>query len=292
MKISQSQFTRVRGLRYHVRTWGEPAAPRLFMLHGWMDVSASFQFLVDALEQDWYVIAPDWRGYGLSEWTPQGYWVPDYLGDLEALLSQYSPAAPARLIGHSLGGNIACLYAGIRPQRVTHVVSLDAIGLPRADASEAPARYQNWLDQLADPPQFAPYANFDAVAARLKKSNPRLDDAKAQFLARHWAEETADGRARLRSDPAHKIVYPVLYRLEESMACWRAVSARVLLVEAEDSTIRKWIGEHPDEFTARKSAFANLREHTLRDAGHMLHHDQPEQLAAVIEAFLTASSGA
>jgi pimeloyl-ACP methyl ester carboxylesterase len=288
VKSSHSLFATVRGLRYHVRTWGEPSAPRLFMLHGWMDVSASFQFLVDALKQDWYVIAPDWRGYGLSEWTPQGYWIPDYLGDLEALLSHYSPDAPARLIGHSLGGNLACLYAGIRPPRVSHVVSLDAFGLPRTEANEAPARYRRWLDELLDPPQFAPYADLDAVAARLKKNNPRLDDAKAQFLARHWAEVLADGSARLRSDPMHKVVYPVLYRLEESMACWRAVTAKVLLVEPEDSFSRNWINEHPDEFAARKKAFARLQEHTVRDAGHMLHHDQPLALAAVIEEFLGA----
>ena len=290
MKSSHSQFTTVRGLRYHLRSWGEPTAPRLFMLHGWMDVSASFQFLVDALKQDWYVLAPDWRGYGLTEWTPQGYWIPDYLGDLDALLTQYSPEAPARLVGHSLGGNIACLYAGVRPQRVSHVVSLDAFGLPRTDPAEAPGRYRRWLDELADAPAFAPYASLDAVAARLKKSNPRLTDDKARFLAAHWAEVLPDGSARLRSDPAHKLVYPVLYRLEESLACWRAVTAQVLLVEAEDATIRKWIAEHPDDFAARKTAFANLREHTVNDAGHMLHHDQPQALAAVIEEFLDVSA--
>jgi pimeloyl-ACP methyl ester carboxylesterase len=253
-----------------------------------MDVSASFQFLVDALKQEWYVLAPDWRGYGLSEWTSQGYWVPDLLGDLDAVLAQYSPQAPVRLVGHSLGGNIACLYAGVRPQRVSHVVSLDAFGLPRTDPGEAPGRYRRWLDELADPPQLAPYADLEAVIARLRKNNPRLNEDKARFLAAHWAEVLPDGSARLRADPAHKLIYPVLYRLEESLACWRAVTARVLLVEAEDATIRKWIAEHPDEFAARKSAFANVREHLLKDAGHMVHHDQPQALAAVIEEFLGA----
>jgi pimeloyl-ACP methyl ester carboxylesterase len=57
----------VRGLRYHVRHWGDPQAPKIFMMHGWMDMSASFQFMVDALQQEWHVIAPDWRGFGLSE---------------------------------------------------------------------------------------------------------------------------------------------------------------------------------------------------------------------------------
>ena len=64
MKPSQSHILQIRGLRYHMRTWGDPRDPKLVLLHGWMDVSASFQFLVDALRRDWYVIAPDWRGFG------------------------------------------------------------------------------------------------------------------------------------------------------------------------------------------------------------------------------------
>ncbi|MBI4193780.1 MAG: alpha/beta hydrolase, partial [Betaproteobacteria bacterium] len=65
MKASRSHYHDIRNVRYHVRTWGEPHQPALFLLHGWMDVSASFQFLVDCFREDWYVIAPDWRGFGL-----------------------------------------------------------------------------------------------------------------------------------------------------------------------------------------------------------------------------------
>ena len=118
MKPSQSHILQIRGLRYHMRTWGDPRDPKLVLLHGWMDVSASFQFLVDALRRDWYVIAPDWRGFGLSEWVAGGYWFPDYIGDLEALVAQVSPDAPVSLVGHSMGGNVAGLYAGVRPARV------------------------------------------------------------------------------------------------------------------------------------------------------------------------------
>src|SRR5689334_20097331 len=103
MRESQSRFLTIRGLRYHVRTWGNENAPKLVMLHGWMDVSASFQFLVDALEKDWHVLAPDWRGYGLSEWPQDGYWFHDYIGDLDALVREISPDAPVDLVGHSLG---------------------------------------------------------------------------------------------------------------------------------------------------------------------------------------------
>ena len=103
----------------------------MWLLHGWMDVSASFQFLVDALERDWYVIAPDWRGFGLSEWAAGGYWFLDYLGDLDVLLRLLAQDRSVNLVGHSMGGNVANLYAGVRPERVRKLALLEGFGLPR-----------------------------------------------------------------------------------------------------------------------------------------------------------------
>ena len=114
MRQSESRFVTIRGLRYHVRHWPAAGAPKIVLLHGWMDVSASFQFLVDELAQDWDVYAPDWRGYGLTEWgRADCYWFPDYIADLDALLREISSMEPVNLVGHSLGGNVAALYAGV-----------------------------------------------------------------------------------------------------------------------------------------------------------------------------------
>ena len=107
MKSTRSEWINIRGLQYHIRHWGEPDAPVLFMLHGWMDVSASFQFLVDSLQGEWHVIAPDWRGFGLSDHAAGNYWFPDYLADLDAILQHYSPEQSVNLVGHSLGANVA-----------------------------------------------------------------------------------------------------------------------------------------------------------------------------------------
>ena len=99
MKPSRSEFISVRGLRTHVRHWGRQGAPVIFMVHGWMDVGASFQFVVDSLAGDWHVIAPDWRGFGQTERSGgDTYWVPDYLGDLDAMLDHYSPGAAVNLL--------------------------------------------------------------------------------------------------------------------------------------------------------------------------------------------------
>ena len=285
MKPSQSHIHSIRNLRYHVRTWGDARAPKMFLLHGWMDVSASFQFLVDCFQRDWYIVAPDWRGFGLTEWARDGYWFPDYYADLDALLEIYLPDSPALIVAHSMGGNVASTYAGLRPQRVAKLVLLEGFGVARTKPADAPARYARWLDQLRDPPHFKTYASFAAVAARLKKNNPRLTDDKAQFLAQHWARQTAPGEVSLHSDAKHKIVNPVLNRMEEILACWQRITAPVLWVLGAQTAARGWRADSAEQLAARKAAFSGLREVVLEDCGHMMHHDQPAQLAAIVEQF-------
>lgn len=286
MKPSTTESIDIRGLRCQVRLWGEPGAPLLFLLHGWMDVSASFQFVVDALERDWRVVAPDWRGFGGSQWRGDAYWFPDYVADLECLLDHYASGAPADLVGHSMGGNIACLYAGIRPQRVHRLVSLDGFGLAATAPEEAPERYRKWLDQLrAGAPQRV-YADFEALAARMRRDNPRLSAERARFLAEHAGRADAHGQVRLVADGYHRIVSPILYRLEEAKACWREVEAPVLWVlGAESELLRRFVGQE-DDYRARIACFRDFREVRVADAGHMLQHDQPERVARLIEEFL------
>lgn len=289
MKVSESQFLDIRGRRLHVRLWGAETAPVLVLLHGWCDVSASWQFVVDALARDWRIVAPDWRGFGLSEWNNDVYWFPDYMADLDALLLHYSPQAPVRLVGHSLGGNAACLYAGIRPARVARLINLEGLGLRRYAPDEAPERYANWLDQLRDTPSFRSYPDRSAFAARLQKENPRLSDEKAGFLAQQMGEDDGAGGIHLAADPFHRWVNPTIYRVEEAKAIWRQVTAPVLWVTAADSAIFKQLfAIDSEEYRSRIACFREVREVMLQDCGHNLHHDQPQQVAQLIEEFFIA----
>ena len=289
MKACDSEFVQIRGRRLHVRVWGRTSAPLLVLLHGWCDVSASWQFVVDALERDWRVLAPDWRGFGLSEWNRDVYWFPDYIADLDALLQHFSPQSPVRLVGHSLGGNAACLYAGIRPGRVAGLMNLEGLGLRRYMPDEAPGRYSNWLDQLRDTPTFRSYPDRQAFAARLQKENPRLSDLKAQFLARHLGEDDGAGGIHLAADPFHRWVNPTIYRVEEAMAIWRLVTAPVLWVTAADSFIFKQLFAIDSvDYRNRIACFRKVREVMLEECGHNLHHDQPQQVARLIEEFFIA----
>lgn len=290
MKVSRSEFITVRGLRYHIRHWGDEGLPKLFLMHGWMDVSASFQFMVDALKKDWHVIAGDWRGFGLTDNSGgDTYWFADYVADLDAILQHYSPDEPVNLLGHSMGGNIVMIYAGVRPHRIKRLINFEGFGMPLTSPDQTPGRYAKWLDELGTVPSLRAYATLADVAARLQKTNPRLSDERAAFLAAHWAVSDAQGQWQLLGDPVHKLSSPVLYHVEDVMSCWKSISAPVLWVEAKDTEAWRWVGSKElarVEIDRRITFIPNVRTEMVSSAGHMLHHDQPELLASLIENFL------
>jgi pimeloyl-ACP methyl ester carboxylesterase len=290
-RTARSEFLPVRGLRYHVNVWGEPSPqePPLVMVHGWMDVGASFQFVVDAMAHERCVIAPDWRGFGRSD-APgaDSYWFPDYLGDLDALLDALAPGRAVDLAGHSMGGNVVMIYAGVRPERVRRLVNLEGFGLPESRPQSAPKRYRQWLDELKAPMELRAYPGLQAVAGRLAKNNPLLTSDKAAWLAQHWSQRRDDGQWHILGDPAHKRVNPTLYRKDEVLECWQRIAAPVLWVEGDRTDVTKWWGDrYPRaEFEARLALIPDLQREVLSPCGHMLHHDQPEALARLLERFL------
>jgi pimeloyl-ACP methyl ester carboxylesterase len=294
-RIPRNLFVPIRNLKYHVLEWGEPGPGKtpIVMVHGWMDVGASWQFVVDAFDQDRWVIAPDWRGYGLTESPPaDNYWFPDYLADLDFLVDHFSPGAPVDLVGHSMGGNIAMLYAGTRPQRIRRLVNLEGFGMPATKAAMAPGRLAKWIDELKSLHRgeldLKPYDSPDGVARRLMRTNARLTQDKADWLARHWARADADGRWRILGDPAHKIINAQLYRVDEVLETYKSIAAPTLAVEASDNSLEKWWnGKYTlAEYHERLSLIPDCRTAKVQDAGHMLHHDQPRQVAQLIEAHL------
>ena len=294
----RTRLVPVRNVQYQLREWGDaslvtPERPLLVLTHGWMDVGASFQFIVDELARlegpTRHVVALDWRGYGGS--TSGGvdaFWFHDYLGDLDTVLDLLAPGAAVDLAGHSMGGNVVMSYAGVRPARIRRLVNLEGFGLPESAPAQAPSRLAKWLDELKEPALLRSYESVDEVAARLRKNNPRLSADKAAWLAPHWSERRADGRWHILGDPAHKRVNPVLYRVEEVLAGWRRIAAPVLWVEGANTDVTKFWGDrYPRaEFEARLAQVAQVERLLLEDCGHMLHHDQPAAVAARLRTFL------
>ena len=299
-RLARSSFVPLRGLRYHVHQWGDaslvtPSRPPLVLLHGWMDVGASFQFVVDALAAaegfERWVIAPDWRGFGLTD-TPGAdtYWFPDYLGDLDALLDALAQDRIIDLLGHSMGGNVVMSYAGVRPARIRKLINLEGFGLPQTRPDQGPRRMVQWLDELKQPQPLRDYASVDEVAARLLKNNPLLTPDKAAWLAPHWSAPRADGRWHILGDPAHKLANPVLYQVDQILETWKLITAPLLWVEGDQTDVARWWGNRytKEEFHQRLAVVPSVQKATLAPCGHMLHHDQPAALALQLSAFLAS----
>jgi pimeloyl-ACP methyl ester carboxylesterase len=279
----RTSIRRIRGFDCAIHEWGDPGQPRFVYLHGFFDCAATFQLVVDALERDWHVIAPDLRGFGDSRGAAESYWFPDYLADLDALLAESWPDGPVRLVGHSMGANVAGLYAGAFPDRVGALVNLEGFGLDDSDPDDAPARYRQWIEAGREMPTLTRYADFAALAERICGRNARMDRAAAEYVARCWGREE-DGEVRLAADPRHRLVNPVLYRRAEAEACWRAVTADVLLVAGGKSEFARGADERLG-VASLDLPFPNASVRVIEEAGHMLHFDAPAELAAAIEAF-------
>jgi pimeloyl-ACP methyl ester carboxylesterase len=294
-RTPRNQFVRVRNLDYHVLVWGEPRAGEapLILVHGWMDVAASWQFVVDAFARDHHIIAPDWRGYGLTQGPAvDNYWFPDYMADLDFLLDHFSPDAPVNLVGHSMGGHVAMMYSGSRPSRIRRLVNLEGFGGAASAADQAPKRFAKWMDELKTfhrgEMELKTYADAAGVAGRLMKTNRRLDTAKADWLATHWARQDQAGTWRILGDAAHKITNAQLFRVDEVLALYGAISAPTLAVEASDDSLSQWWeGRYTlADYHERLKSVPDCRTARVEDAGHMLHHDQPAEVARLIEAFI------
>ena len=295
-KPSRSEFVPIRHLSYHVLQWGTPSPDKtpLVMVHGWMDVAASFQFVIDAMKDEHWIIAPDWRGFGLTE-TPDvdHFFFPDYLADLDQLLDHYVGNRKVHLIGHSMGGHVATVFAGVRPERVETLINLEGFGMPATRPTQAPSRLAKWMDQLkalhSGEIDLKPYPSLEAVAQRLIKTNPRLGEDKAHWLAQHWARPDEQGQWRILGHAAHKVINPNLFKTDETQAIYERITAPVLCVVADSDSMSQWWKDSYtlDEFKQRIAAVPKLTHAVISDAGHMLHHDQPEALARLIEEFLS-----
>jgi pimeloyl-ACP methyl ester carboxylesterase len=290
LRTPRHETLRLRGLDHHLRRWGPvPSASQLpvILLHGWQDTGDTFQFMVDAFRNDRPLAALDWRGFGRSGWAQEGYWFPDYLADLDALLEQLSPDVPARIVAHSMGGNIACLYAGLRPDRVRCIVNLEGFGLPRNSPQQAPLQLRKWLEQVKTVPALKDYESFEQLASVIRFRYPRFTATQSAFVAQAWGRLDPDGRVRLWGDARHRRVNPILYKREEAEACWRGIKAPILMLSGDQSEYLTKLGADGAE-AAFRAVMPTIEIAQIKGAGHMLHIERPDLVAPLVENFLSA----
>jgi pimeloyl-ACP methyl ester carboxylesterase len=279
----------VNDAQYSVRSWGPPDATPLVLLHGTRDTSVTFQFLVDSMAHSWRIVAPDLRGHGGTPGVERCGWFHDYLADIEVLLESLFPARAVNLVGHSLGGNLASTLAGLCPGRVHRLVVLDAFGIMPPTPTAFVDVMTRWLNGVEDPSrQQKSYASFELMAKALQRSNPRLPEDKALYLAANSARPChPQGYTWLFDSTTHRSI-PTFHSLDEWIACWKRIEAPTLWVASSDPLVGS-VRSDPDAFRYVLEHIGRERLATMPNTGHNLHHDAPGPLAELIETFLTGA---
>ena len=276
-------FAESQRLRLSYWTWGDRSRPPLILLHGKRDQARSWDALAAGLAGEWYAAAADLRGHGDSQWAVGSHYLfTDYIADLVALIEALGP--PASLVGHSGGGLIATLTAGLYPEHVRRVVAIEGTGahlerLPRAE----PDSLRAWVDHTRSlerrPGRLLP--SMEAAAERMRRGNPRLSPERALELAAH-AVRPAEGGYRWKFDPWVDSSDPIELRPEEAPPIWARAGCPVLLIIGEEAARRGVQSQDDTRY------FPDARAVVVADAGHWVHHDQP---AAVLEAIRRFATG-
>ncbi|MGH7830879.1 MAG: alpha/beta fold hydrolase [Candidatus Binatia bacterium] len=285
----QRQRVTLNGLSFQVYTWGKPAKPKLFLIHGWLDSGAGYDFVCRALERDFFCIAPDLRGYGRTGHgqNPLGYFFFEHLADLHALFRRFSPREAVRVLGHSLGGALIGIYAGAFPERVSHFINVEGFAFRDNPPGRGPQKLRQWIEARPAKP-FKTYPTRRAFARQYRKIHPRLTEERAAYLAEVLTKKVPRGYC-LRADPLQRLADPAVFTREMILAFWREIRARCLLVSAAETNINDWI-QVPDLEKELEERFRHFPPGSPRvvipDCGHMVHYDQPEQLAEHCRRFL------
>lgn len=287
MQQPQSHFYQSHGLRLHYWDWGNAAAPPLLLIHGGKDHGRSWDGLARALQPHFHVIAQDLRGHGDSDWARGGsYALPEYVYDLTRL-PPLADAPRATVIGHSMGGMIAMLYAGTFPKKVNRLVVLDGVTVrPDAKMAAVHERMIKWLGQLERLEGREPrrYATIAAAAAQMRAHNKRLKPELALHLATYGARRNDDGSYSWKFDPYQRVTAPHRLAPQEYAGLWAQISCPTLLLFAGESFI------DPAQAAEASRSFKDVRAEIVADAGHWLQHDRPDEVLRLIGQFVELPS--
>ncbi len=284
MKEPRDHSINVRGLKIHYLEWGERGGEPLILIHGFLDHARSWEPFVASMQKKFrkpmWIVAPDCRGHGESGWVGAGgyYHFPDYLFDLDSLIHNLG-ASYVTLMGHSMGGTISFLYTGTFPKRVRRLILVEGMGPLGLNFSDAPPRMEKWISEVKALGRKRPaeYSTLEEAAQRLQRKNPRLKLDLALHLARWGMKQADNGKWVWKFDPLHRTTAPQPFYSEQALEFFRRIECPVLLIQGKEShqALR------PD-MQERLKAIAHRTLVEIKDAGHLVHHDNPDGLADVV----------
>jgi pimeloyl-ACP methyl ester carboxylesterase len=274
-------------LRLHYVDWGNEDAPPLLLVHGGRDHCRNWDWVAEALRDDYHIIAPDLRGHGDSQWMVGGsYNQIDYVYDVAQLLRQ-TGMTPVTIIGHSLGGSISLLYSGLYPDTVTKLVSIEGMGPPPdivRQRIEQPIadRLHLWMDDLRKLSGRMPrrYATLEDAYERMQTENPHLTEAQARHLTIHGSNQNEDGTYSWKFDNYVRAFPPAGLDFQQQYGLWSRITCPTLLIRGTES----WASDPLED--GRAEHFRNARVVSVEEAGHWVHHDRLDEFVAITRDFL------
>ena len=274
-------------LRLHYADWGNPDAPPLLLIHGGQDHCRNWDWVAQELRGDYHIIAPDLRGHGDSAWSPSGeYGMSAYVYDIAQLIHQQN-LAPVRIIAHSMGGNVALRYAGVYPETVTKLVSIEGLGpspamMRRRVETSAPRRLRAWIEQKRGFAGRAPrrYATIEDAFHRMQEENRHLTPEQARYLTVHGAAQNEDGTYSWKFDNYCRSNSPTDLAEKDLHELWSNIACPVLFVNGKES----W-ASNPEK-DGRMKHFRHGRVVEFEGAGHWVHHDRLDAFLETVRAFL------
>jgi pimeloyl-ACP methyl ester carboxylesterase len=134
----------VDGVVLSLRVWPctRPAGPVVVLLSGTGGTAQDWDVVATRVSEERQVVAVDLRGHGASDW-PGRYSIELFADDVSAALDELG-GGPVDLVGHSLGGLVACKVAAARPDLVRRLV-LEDVGVPHPREPDTPARPRGQL---------------------------------------------------------------------------------------------------------------------------------------------------
>ncbi|TVQ93131.1 MAG: alpha/beta hydrolase [Deltaproteobacteria bacterium] len=270
-----------RGLRLCVREHGIASGVPLLILHGYLEQSAAWDPIAIGLAPRW-VVAPDHRGHGLSDHAGVGgsypFW--DYVADVAALVEDLG--GQVDLVGHSMGGTIAALYAACRPAQVRKLVLIEGLGPPDGEP-RAVQQARQALRQRLDPPAHRPLADLEEAVVRMRRANPTLSEPTARALAARTTAPVPGGGLIWTFDPLHRARSHQAFSAHRFMAFLRAIEAPTLLVEGGASPM-----QGVPDLAERRANLLHADRIVLEGVGHHPHHECPQALIALLKEHLNA----
>jgi pimeloyl-ACP methyl ester carboxylesterase len=272
-------------LALHYLDWGNAGAPLLVLVHGGRDHARNWDWVAQALREDWHIICPDLRGHGDSAWSPDGsYSMPFYVSDLAQLIHQICDG-PVSIVAHSLGGAIALRYAGLYPERVRRLAVIEGLGIsvldkkPKAPVAE---RWRDWIDERRMLSARVPhrYPTLDEAFARMREANPHLSPDRIHHLTVHGTNRNEDGTYSWKFDNYVRSLFPMGITDDELHQLWHNVDCPVWLVHGADSWAR-----HPGK-DGRSARFKWATVTSYEKAGHWVHHDRFDDFVKDLRKFL------